>query len=576
MSDGWKSIDENPPVDVAWTSIDEGPPPADPRRRKRRLLIAAAELGVFLALACAVALFRSGKPKPPPPPPPPAPVVAQAPTPPAPLPPPYGPEALPEDLLPPPVAKAPEPAPEPPPPPPPPAPEPVAVKAVEPPKLVFPAPPPRSPAAEAYLREWEAAAHRAALRDFDAAVARLRKAARESREEDVRAEAKLDLEDVLRVSAFHDEILEAFSKLPRGAAVAFEWIDEKGEARRATGRVVRADRDRIEVLPAQGDTLFVEYADIPAPRFVSHHLGSSPDPRAAALSLLLEGHAEEAWKRLGLKTEAVDPKYWIFARELRARPPQPDFAARRRELDARSLLHAAEREQRSCRTRALAAEKYRTLLREYAETSVVRRSIQRISPRAETPQEYFWAAPDARAGGSFRSETRLGMGVVWNSIADSSLPRARDNFVELEFHAEAGKPYRLFVQAGGCCLEVLSCYYQASELTAPHPTKPKTTVFIEPGSIYGLCAKPPAINLKPSHAAHDPSGAKRPEAWGWIEIALPKFASAGPKKVRILTDQQGFAVARALVSAGRKTAPDDAALRDFEEARAAELLPPAR
>jgi hypothetical protein len=168
------------------------------------------------------------------------------------------------------------------------------------------------------------------------------------------------------------------------------------------------------------------------------------------------------------------------------------------------------------------------------------------------------------------------MGVVWNSIADSTLPRARENFVEFEFQAEPSKTYRLFVQTGGCCLEVMSCYCQASELTAPHPNKPKTTVAIEPGSIYGLTVKTPAINLKPSHAAHDPNGAKRPEAWGWIEILLPKVSTAGTKRVRIVTDQQGFAVARAILSTTRRTAPDEAALRELDEARAADLLPPAK
>lgn len=578
MTQAWKSIDENPPVDVKWTSIDEGPPPPGDPRRRRRLIVAGAELGLFLAVAAAIALFRWGgtKPAAAPPATPPALAVAEPP-PPLPLPPPYGPDPIDEDIAPPRPAKPPEPVavatPEPPPPP-----EPVAkaVKPAEPLKLVFPSAPARSPAAETYLREWEAAAHRVAQRDFDTAASRLRKTSRESREEEVRAEVKTDLEDVLRVGALHEEIVETLSRLARGTAASFDFMDEKGEARQVSGRVVRADRDRVELRPADGPTVFVEFSDIPAPRLLSHRPGAGADERAIALLLLLEGHAEEAWLRLGRKTDAVDPKYWIFARELRAKTPAPDLVARRRELDARSLYYAAEREHRSPRTRALAAEKYRVLAREFAETSLVRRAIQRITPRGEAPQEYYWAAADARGGGTFRLETRPGIGVVWTSIADSSLPKARENFVELEFHAETEKAYRLWVQAGGCCLEVLSCYTQCSELTAAHPTKPKTTVFIEPGSIYGLTAKPPAINLKPSHASHDPSGAKRPEAWGWIEIALPRFANAGPKKVRIITDQQGFAVARALVSTARKAAPDDAAVRELDEARAADLLPPAR
>ena len=44
--------------------------------------------------------------------------------------------------------------------------------------------------------------------------------------------------------------------------------------------------------------------------------------------------------------------------------------------------------------------------------------------------------------------------------------------------------------------------------------------------------------LKRKHGDH--LGPKEPDRWEWMTIALPKYAEAGTKTLRILTDQKGL------------------------------------
>src|SRR5581483_6572330 len=56
--------------------------------------------------------------------------------------------------------------------------------------------------------------------------------------------------------------------------------------------------------------------------------------------------------------------------------------------------------------------------------------------------------------------------------------------------------------------------------------------------------------------------------WEWVPLALPKYETAGPRKLRILTSQQGFAVAAVCVGVARREPPRDAEMRELEKARA--------
>jgi hypothetical protein len=442
------------------------------------------------------------------------------------------------------------------------------------PAFEFPKDPPRSPEARAYLAEWERAIARAALREYDAVMGELRRILRDFREEEVRREAATDLDDVRSVAILVEEVGTALAKWPRGGELAAEIRDAAG-ARRVSGTVVRADRDRVELRGAGAkETVFVEYADLTAASLAALYrarAGKRPeDDRALALLCLLEGELEAAAALLGGRTGTLAPKYWIRAPEARERAPRPDPGALRLERSARELYYAAEREFPSPGTRGAAVEKYRTLLKDYAEVALVRRAVSRITLRSEAGKEYFFlAAEDGRAGGTFRLRKGPPAGASWTSSADSEVRKTHENFVEFEFSAVAGAAYRCWVQVGGCCGEVFTSYAQATELARPHPSKTGVTLFLEPGSRNAITLGAPQVPMKPDHAAHAAGKPKGPALWGWVEVPLPKYASPGVKRVRILTDQAGFSVARALVSSVRRGAPAEADLKDLEASRLA-------
>ncbi len=434
-----------------------------------------------------------------------------------------------------------------------------------------PAEPERSAEGRAHRAEWERAMAFALGRDCDRAAAELVKASRAWREEDVRREAQADIEDLRRLSALHEAVLRGLARRPPGSVIALDRRDLSGEVRRVAGTLVAADVDRAEIRTGPGrPAVFVEFSDVTAAS-LAESLGKPEDRRTPALLCLAEGEWEAALDLLEGKLEAVPAKWWAFGKHARTRLPKPE----RHELSARDLLYAAERDWRLPTTRGLAVEKYRMLGREYTDLSIVRRAIDRITKRSEPCREYFFARADLRGGGTFKTATRPLVGDCWLSTSGSDLARAHENYVELEFYAFAGVPYRLWAQAGGCCAETFACYWQASELSGPHPTKPNATLRIEPASIYGMTARLPSVALKPAHSAHaGRNEAPQPAVWAWVEFTLPKFATPGIKRVRILTDRQGFGVARALVSALKSAAPGEAELRELEAAREAEGAPP--
>jgi len=68
-----------------------------------------------------------------------------------------------------------------------------------------------------------------------------------------------------------------------------------------------------------------------------------------------------------------------------------------------------------------------------------------------------------------------------------------------------------------------------------------------------------------THASH--GGKKQPARWGWVEIPLPKYTTAGRKTVRLLTDQQGFSVDYAVVTSVRQFPPTETELKDLRNSR---------
>jgi hypothetical protein len=317
--------------------------------------------------------------------------------------------------------------------------------------------------------------------------------------------------------------------------------------------VIQADADRVELRTGKEST-FVEWSDVSAASLAGL---SKAEPRVRALFCLLEGEADAARAALGEKADAVAAKYFAAAAVLKARIPRP--AAE--EVRARELFYQAEREWRSMETRGTSAEKYRSLRNDFAATATVAKLMPRVLRRSEGGKEYFFLGPDFSVEGSMRPQK------------DGRLVSARDaegrdlleNYAEFGFFALPGTAYRAWMQVGGCCDVVFGTYWQATELTDTDPQTRKR-IAIEPGALAVAPLKLFIRNVKKNHDhKKEPKSAAR---WDWVELPLPRFASPGLKRVRILAEHAGFGVGAVLVSSTRKTSPADAELKELEAARA--------
>ncbi len=428
----------------------------------------------------------------------------------------------------------------------------VARPAVEPPPPAPPDPLEATAEGKAYRADWEEAMGRAAVRDYEGALAELRKAAAGLREEEVRKAAARDQEDLRALQAFHSGLLGELAKLPLHRGLSVEWRGG-GETRKTSGGVVQADADRVE-LRAGKETVFVEWSDATAASLARL---SKADARTRALFCLAEGEVEAARELLGGDPGSVPARYWAAAPGLGSRIPRPPAA----EVQARDLLYRAEREWRSMETRGPAVEKYRALRNDFAATATVGRLLPRILRRSEAGREYYYVPADLAAGGTLRPWK----GGRLVSTGDSKGRELLENFAEFGYYALPGATYRAWVQLGGCCEEVFTVFWQATELVDVDPAT-RQKIAIEPGALAAAPLKHSLRNLRRNHDHRKEP--KSPARWDWVEIPLPKSAGPGLKRVRILTEQAGFGVGAALVSSSRRSPPTEPELKELETARA--------
>ena len=429
---------------------------------------------------------------------------------------------------------------------------------------------PPSPESKEYRAAWEKALVRAASRDYEGILAELERAAKGIVDEGLRREAGTDAEEIRRVRGAHDEALRILSRWPKGEGLSLEATDESGERKGARGRAVRASPFRIELSGEGGETRFVEFADIAASSLaeVVRSRSEKAEGRTLAVFCLLEGDVEAARTLAGAPAGTIAEKYWAFAEAARARartprPPPP------RELEARKLFYAAEREFGAVETFGPAILKYRTLLREYGETRLVTGEAKRIAERGDAGREYLLGPGDLRGSGSVRLRPHPEAGGCWSCQEDVTLPAsARETYVEFAFTALPETVYLCWVYAGACCEETFAAHLQATEMTVADPQKKAVKVPCEPGAPVAASVDSRIKGLKKTHASH--GGEKQPSRWEWIPIPLPAYAGPGLKKARILTDQKGFSVAFALVTSLRKAPPaKDELGAAIEQARAA-------
>lgn len=426
--------------------------------------------------------------------------------------------------------------------------------AVEPAPAAAPVEKTRSAEGKAWQEAWRAAAPKATARDYAGAAAELKKASAGLREDEVKAEAAADIEDLRALGALHAALLEAGAAMPAGKPLALDT-----RSGRVAGTVVRNSRERVELRSGKGP-VFAEWSEVTAVGLAKLPRPRKPEEaRLLALLALLEGDVEGA----ASLCEAPPAKALAYAPEAKGKLP----TLPREEAEARALYYAAEREFASMETRGPAAEKYRTLKNDFSTSAVARSDLERILRRSESGKEYLLTAADARISGTFK---RIATGEAV-SAKDSDAENANDNALDLEFYALPGTSYRAWLRLGGCCREVFSYFLQGTEMTANEKGK---KVSIEPGGDRAEYIPGSLSTLKKEHKDHaknkEPKG---PARWEWVSLALPKYATPGLKKIRLMTYHQGFGFAQAVVSSLRTAAPKPAELEDLVKARAADVAP---
>ncbi|MBV8879489.1 MAG: hypothetical protein JO332_05985, partial [Planctomycetaceae bacterium] len=424
------------------------------------------------------------------------------------------------------------------------------VKVVEKP-VVPPPPPDPKPTVEVAVSPalWTAAMEKATAGDFDGAAAELRKEAAGRREAD----------DLLQAQAALLESRKEISRLPAGQPVGLTYRSDLGDRKRIEGTVLRAGPHRLELKVGE-ETAFVEIGDVSAGTLAEICKPSEVLKRRYALLCLLEGDREAAERLVG--ADAFPPRTWDYARD--AAPKVPKVPVR--ELEARRLFYAAERDFAKPETLADAASKYRTLGENYADTAVVKSESVRVKTRAEAGKDYLLTAFQLKGASGFGLAAAPRGEAGWTSKADVDGAQAVTNYVAAEFSALPGTTYRCWALIGACCAETFTFYLQTTDGTDLNP-KTRQKESIEPGAGMASLVKHTLKDLARSHRSHVVKVPKSPVRWEWIAIPLPRHPAPGPKKIHLISDQQGFSVGAIVVSATRTAPPADAELKE-EAARA--------
>jgi serine/threonine-protein kinase len=404
-------------------------------------------------------------------------------------------------------------------------------------KPAVPAPPVAKP--------WEDAMRLAAARDYGPAVAALETAG---------PDLAADLELLKGLSALHAEATQAIGRIARGQRLALAYLDEAGEPQKIDEAVHKADPHRIE-FRKDGAAVVVEMGEVAGDSLAEAWKARTArkawkDGRAAGLLCLLEGDGAAARRHLG--PEELPEKYWALARRLEKERAKPDPALRGKEDEARRRYHAADRDAADPSGAADAVARFAELLRDFGETSFVRRNRAGIAARLDGAREFLLFADDLKGSGTFRLASHAKAAACWTSDADTEPAKRGENALDIAFSVLADTEYRCWVWAGACCVETFTFHAQAADAPDPSAAAPQPV-------------KQTVSTVTRTHSSH--SGPKQPSRWGWVPVPLPKYSSAGPRRVRLLTDQKGFSVGFAFVSALKTAPPKEPELRELEKAR---------
>ncbi|HVR83365.1 MAG TPA: hypothetical protein VMU54_03580 [Planctomycetota bacterium] len=441
-------------------------------------------------------------------------------------------------------------------------------KAPDPTKTA-PALKPLSPAMKAFLPAWTEALVPALGRDFGAAATALTGAGARAESDEAKKAASEDAQAIRDLGELYPEVLKTVGQTARLQTFTLEYQDQPGVWKKLTGKTLKVDPTRIEFKPdAPKDAkdlpaIFIEITDLNAGSLADLYRAkkktlSKKESDLLTRFCLLEG-ASEAAKGTG---GSAPDRFWQFAPEARERAPKPNS----REFEARVLFHQSEFEWRKSATKYSSIEKSKMLIGDYTSTAIVQKYQPQIARRADTGKEFVFLPSDLAATGDYNQFKLEKKDPAWITSKGIDFKDSLYNYIEAEFITLPNVQYRCWVYAGGCCQEVWNGSYQLSEGTTSNKGK---SVSIDPGSTMAAPLPIPG-GLKKTHEDHKPKGMKvadfpkTPAKWDWISIPLPKaFSAPGAKQLRILTDQQGFAVKYVIVSSTRTKAPDEALAKEL-------------
>ncbi len=401
------------------------------------------------------------------------------------------------------------------------------------------------PAVLAYREKWAGVARLAVSRNLPAAIKSLEELRAGLSDEPLKKEADADLVDLKLAADALAEVPKLLSRWAKGTKIKLEFIGENGSTELLEGSVLDASARGVTVQADSG------VLDVPAGEIGAGSIAAlvalrgekrPTDARASAVLGALEGRATpDVPKRFEAAKEMTDPA----------------------EVEARRIFWGAEDEFAAMRTRGASGATYAALLQKA--TAFAARNKAFLEDRIAATRDLFFFSDELTSGGTFGAGASSKVDSYWISTADSPPGKAAGNFLETEILVQPNATYRAWIYAGGCCQEVFTFFLQGTGLSGPSARNPKETVTAEPGSEDWISVKPPSITLKKKHSDHN--GPKEPDRWIWMDLGALKFADAGAKKIRILTEQKGFSVAYLAISAVRQAQPRDVEVKDLVKSR---------
>jgi len=458
---------------------------------------------------------------------------------------------------------------------------PVAAPRPPDPGPVLVADPERSEAGRKYLGSWQKAMGFAARRDYDAASAELKAAARDFKEEEVQKEVAGDLKDLVRLQTLRADLLKEMSTLPSWTPVTFDVVQEDGTRARMNGQVLQAGPRRLEL---RGDPRFVELDDLAPGSLVQAFLQRKKDVppedrRLLAALCALDGDEAAMLTVTAGNRELLPPKLRNYCTSLQGKAPAVDAGTRAGEVAARKLFYQAEVEFRALETRGAALEKYDTLLGAHSGTAFVKTNKADIVARKEESKHYELTALRLK-GKSMFSIQKLQVGsakdkvdmVGWKTREE---PAADDpnTYVEASFYALPETEYKTWALVGGCCATTFTWFLQASDLTYVDK-KTRKTLNCDPGANVAAPWDLKLAKLSTVHGGKNHAKAeKEPVIWEWVEVTMPKAAAGGVKAIRFMAASKGMAVAAVIISSTRDKRPTFEDTKKLAEISSEEGIP---